>query len=67
MPKLFLTCMYCNKKWEDHFYSVPKNIRCPVCKDKNIKVKQQSETGNFYGYPDEDQLNPADAWIGNDD
>jgi Zn finger protein HypA/HybF involved in hydrogenase expression len=50
---LEMECQYCGKKWEETVYYRPNsnNIRCPTCKDRNIKIKERDETkGDVFGY-----------------
>lgn len=45
-------CNYCGHRWVQIF-SVPKGAQCLVCKDKSIRIKPV-ESGNVYGYPEEE-------------
>lgn len=48
-----IECTYCGKRWEQSFYLKDslKELRCPDCKDKNLKVKEKKENENDpFGY-----------------
>lgn len=50
---LDLECTYCGKKWQERFYykESVRDARCPVCKDKNLKIKEvKPEDRDPFGY-----------------
>lgn len=48
-------CTYCGHKWKAWLapYS-RKNIKCPKCNDKEVKVRE-IKTGNVYGYLEDEK------------
>lgn len=51
--RLSLECFYCGNKWDEHFYykESVKDVRCPKCKDHNIKAKEyKQEDTDPFGY-----------------
>ena len=53
MSRINCTCFYCNHIWEEDIYTqyMKDNVRCPKCKDKNIKFAQISEESkDVFGY-----------------
>ena len=50
---LQLECTYCGKTWTEKFYYKEsiKDVRCSVCKDKNLKIKEvKPEDRDPFGY-----------------
>lgn len=49
-----LICNYCDKRWVMQVWTTKTlKVRCPDCNDRNIKIIEESETGNgtdVYGY-----------------
>jgi len=54
MPKFYFNCYYCDRKWEEILYSIPATLKCPDCKDRNIKIKERPEKSNIFGYDEDD-------------
>lgn len=44
--KIHFECKYCGKQWRDVFYSEAsiKNQRCRYCDDKNLKVRDLTDS-----------------------
>jgi len=60
MPTIFLTCTYCDYRWQDYAYSEADidKLKCPGCKDENIKVTKNKPTYDVFGYNYEDPNAP---------
>lgn len=45
MSEFTFTCLYCNHKWKAVYYFKPniEDLKCPICNDKNLKVKKEEE------------------------
>lgn len=56
-----LICNYCGHHFIEFYYSPDQleHERCPVCKDKNLKVKQ-ADSGDYFGY---EKKTTKDAYI----
>jgi hypothetical protein len=53
--RLHLTCRYCNNKFEKDFYSRSqvKYIRCTICNDKNLDIKNIDSIEKIDQYKDD--------------
>ena len=64
MPKVFVECLYCGKKFEGYVYSQldMSKLECPSCKEsKQLKVKAQAdESKDVFGY---NNVTREDAYI----
>lgn len=51
MVKYKFQCFYCNHVWDREFYEIPSldELRCPVCKDSNVK-KFRIDEKDIFGY-----------------
>ena len=51
MPKVKLTCTYCDHKWTTHVHSkaILESLVCLKCKDANLKVQEILDT--YVGAP----------------
>lgn len=61
MPRIDLECQYCNHCFSEYLYdgSNVDYIKCPICKDSNLKVMQDEERDAF-GYENKPK---EDAYI----
>jgi hypothetical protein len=52
MPNIACLCNYCGAKFSEKVYNDAdvERLRCPKCKDSNIKISAEVEKSDVFGY-----------------